>query len=394
MLPNISPYLSLSNIDTKLSNEYKENIVISKSLRIYLNDIKKLIDDCLTEWDIYKKYTNNYEYIHTIIPSTKISVCKLKPMSRSFYKMIELCNIFNLFENINSPIKSFHLAEGPGGFIEAFVYMRNNPNDTYYGMTLQSDDINVPSWKKSKYFLQNNKNVIIENGITETGDLMSKANLLYCLDKYNNSIDFVTGDGGFDFSLDFNKQEQLCINLIFSQICFALAIQKKGGTFILKIFDIFTQASLDLLYLLSNVYEKVYIIKPNTSRTANSEKYLVCKDFRLIDSTSLVKKLSNIYNYFDKNIFIERFLNIDISYYYINKLEEYNAIFGQQQIENINNTLNLINNNKNDKVELHKKNNIQKCGQWCYKYNLPYNKNIQALNIFLSDFENEDINDE
>lgn len=389
ILPNISPYLKLDNIEIKLSLEEKDTTIISKSLKIYLNDIKKQIDDCINEWDIYKKYTNNYEYIHTIIPNTKISICKLKPMSRSFYKMIELCNIFNLFYELNNPIKSFHLAEGPGGFIEAFVYLRNNPSDEYYGMTLQSDNINVPSWKKSKFFLQNNKNVIIENGITGTGDLMCKKNLLYCLEKYNNSVDFVTGDGGFDFSLDFNKQEQMCINLIFAQICFALAVQKKGGTFILKIFDIFTQASIDLLYLLSTVYEKVYIIKPNTSRTANSEKYLVCKEFRLVDSNSLVKKLSNIYDHFDKNIFIDRFLNIDLSYFYINKLEEYNSIFGQQQIENINSTLNLINNSKNDKVELYKKNNIQKCGQWCSRFNLPYNKNIQSLNIFLTDTEEE-----
>jgi 23S rRNA U2552 (ribose-2'-O)-methylase RlmE/FtsJ len=389
ILPNIYPHINLNNIVIKIFSDIEESTIISKSLRIYLNDIKKLIDNCLIEWDIYKKYTNNYEYIHTIIPNTKISVCKLKPMSRSFYKMIELCNIFNLFENLDAPIKSFHLAEGPGGFIEAFVYLRNNSKDKYFGMTLQSDDINVPAWKKSYYFLQNNKNVIIENGITGTGDLMSKDNLLYCLKNYNNSMDFVTGDGGFDFSFDFNKQEQLCMNLIFAQICFALAIQKKGGTFILKIFDIFTQASLDLLYLLSNVYEKVYIIKPKTSRTANSEKYLVCKEFRLLDSNNLVIKLSKIYDYFDKNVFIGRYLNINLSYLYINKIEEYNAIFGQQQIENINSTLGLINNCKNDKIELHKKNNIQKCGQWCFKYNLPYNKNIQSLNIFISEYEDK-----
>jgi len=386
ILPTIKPHLHLANIDIKLFDNTTDLVIISKSLKYYLNVIKKQIDDCINEWDIYKKYTNNYEYIHTIIQNAKISVCKLKPISRSFYKMIELCNIFNLFDNLESPIKSFHLAEGPGGFIEAFVYLRDNPNDKYYGMTLISNDINVPAWKKSKFFLQNNQNVIIENGITNTGDLMSKKNLLYCLEKYNNSMDFVTGDGGFDFSLDFNKQEQLCVNLIFAQICFALAIQKKGGTFILKMFDIFTQSSLDLLYLLSNVYENIYIIKPNTSRTANSEKYIVCKEFRLLNSSSLVKKLSNVYDYFDKDIFIERFLNIELSYLYINKIEEYNAIFGQQQIENINSTLNLINNNKSEKMELYKKNNILKCGQWCAKYNLPYNKNIQSLNIFIPEY--------
>ena len=123
---------------------------------------------------------------------------------------------------------------------------------------------------------------------------------------------------------------------------------------------------------------------------ANSEKYIVCKEFRLLNSNSLVKKLSNVYDYFDKDIYIERFLNIDLTYLYINKIEEYNAIFGQQQIENINSTLNLINNNKSEKMELYKKNNILKCGQWCAKYNLPYNKNIQSLNIFIPEYlENE-----
>ena len=85
---------------------------------------------------------------------------------------------------------------------------------------------------------------------------------------------------------------------------------------------------------------------------------------------------------------INRFLNITISYYYINKIEEYNAIFGQQQIENINSTLILIYNCKNDKIELHKKNNLQKCEQWCTKYNLPHYKNTQILNIFINDKTN------
>ena len=61
---------------------------------------------------------------------------------------------------------------------------------------------------------------------------MKKENLLYCLDKYANSMEIITGDGGFDFSVDFNKQEICSINLIFAQICFALAMQKKNGTFI------------------------------------------------------------------------------------------------------------------------------------------------------------------
>ena len=51
----------------------------------------------------------------------------------------------------------------------------------------------------------------------------------------------ITGDGGIDVSNDFNKQEELVSKLIVSQIIYAITMQKKGGHFILKIFDIFSK---------------------------------------------------------------------------------------------------------------------------------------------------------
>ena len=51
-------------------------------------------------------------------------------------------------------------------------------------------------------------------------------------------------------------------------------MQKKNGHFVLKIFDIFEDCTIDILYLLSSFYEKVIVMKPYTSRYANSEKYV------------------------------------------------------------------------------------------------------------------------
>lgn len=73
---------------------------------------------------------------------------------------------------------------------------------------------------------------------------------------------------------------------------------------------------------------------------------------------------------------IYRFLNIDISSYFVNKLQEYNAIFGQQQLENISQTLHLINSDEDKKPEKCMtllKNNVLKCIQWCNKYNIETN---------------------
>ena len=77
ILPNIYPNLEINNIKIEFLYGIKDLTIISKSLKLYLSKIKTQINSCLNEWDIYKKYTNNYEYIHTIIPNTKISICKI-----------------------------------------------------------------------------------------------------------------------------------------------------------------------------------------------------------------------------------------------------------------------------------------------------------------------------
>jgi len=59
-------------------------------------------------------------------------------------------------------------------------------------------------------------------------------------------------------------------------------------------------------------------------------------------------------------------------------------ILGSQQIENISLTLNIIKNPRIEKIETLRRNNIQKCIQWCQKHNLPFNKDIRQMNIFLS----------
>ena len=119
-----------------------------------------------------------------------------------------------------------------------------------------------------------------EYGESKNGDLFLKKNVIYCYNKYLNSIDYITGDGGFDFSFDFNNQEQSSYKLIFSQIIYAIIMQKKNGIFILKIFDIFKYKTVELIFLLSNFYDTMYIYKPHTSRIANSEKYIICKNYK------------------------------------------------------------------------------------------------------------------
>ena len=197
-----------SKIKPKFNNIENIKCVINKTLSNYLNICKLEIEKYSYTWDSFKKYTNPYEFIHTSIDNTKLSICKHKPLSRSFYKLIEIVNTFELLNNVNNPIKTFHLAEGPGGFIEAIIFLRNNNLDRYYGMTLiDNTNVNIPGWNKSLSFLNKNSNVTLEYGYDKTGDLMNCENLLYIYKHYKNSCYIVTADGGFDFTTDFNNQE-------------------------------------------------------------------------------------------------------------------------------------------------------------------------------------------
>lgn len=409
LLPQTSPY-TYKYLVYENSGQPPE-CYICQSLLHYLTNIKEKITCREKEWDNYKKYTNTYEYIHTAVPTVKKPVSKYKPLSRSYFKMIELIYQFELIptQRNKKPIKTFHLAEGPGGFIEAVANMRKNTSpgflgiksanrfkgfetsdscDTYYGMTLDYDEkTNVHGWKKSEYFLEANPSVVIEKGSDQTGNILNFCNLEYCHQKYTGTMDFITADGGFDFSSNFNGQELSVANLLFAQVAYAVLMQKYGGSFVLKIFDSFHKHTIDIIYLLSSFYKQVYVCKPQTSRSGNSEKYIVCKGFLYQTTISFYGYIHNIFTKMEKyktqeigkDYYIHQFLGFPIPKFYLNRLEEHISVFGQQQLENIHFTMNLItkvkmqDKEKNDKIEQLIKFNVSKCIQWCNIHNIPHN---------------------
>jgi 23S rRNA U2552 (ribose-2'-O)-methylase RlmE/FtsJ len=367
---NISDIIPIiTEINIKFNGELN---YINETLREYTHNIKLEINPIIDQWDKNKKYLNPYEFINTNYDMSTPIVCSYKPISRAFFKMIEMLHNYNF--NFNKNIITFHLAEGPGGFIEALKYMRNNENDKYYGMTLMEGNRDVPKWDKSAIFLNKNPNIIIEKGFDKTGNLYSIENLEYIYKNYKHSIDFITGDGGFDFSIDFNKQEENSLNLIISEVFYAMILQKKGGSFILKMFDTFSSLSIEILYLLCYLYENVYITKPLPSRPANSERYIVCNNFKMVHNlNSLIENIFNKF-YLIKTNNVVSIMNTPISNCFIEKIKEVNAIFGQSQIENIMNIINYIKDtSRNEKQELYKKSYLNKCIKWCKKYNLPIN---------------------
>lgn len=361
--------------DSSLSieNLIHKNIEICKQINDEKNKITYYYNNKL--WDKYKKISNEYELIFTT-PNTGNNISTYTPVSRSFFKLWEILFDYKdeIFFNNDVNLKCLFLAEGPGGFAEALIkyrYDNNNINDNYYGISLKSNnDKNIPEWKLAKDSL---KKIQIMYGEDETGNLYNYDNITDLCKKLNyNSIDIITADGGFDFSSDFNNQEDLSFHLILCEVVAALLLQKKGGTFILKIFDIFNEYTIKIIHILKKFYKKIYIKKPLTSRPANSEKYMICLDFTPTNDDMLINLINIVKNYNDESI-ADFFKTIDYDINLLNKIIQYNEDYAKRQILYIKRTINYIIDHEKTEKNMHDitNNHIRECIKWCKKYKIP-----------------------
>ena len=147
-------FFKLSDISNDIEKNFSIKIFTSKSeidynvicnhLQTKLTIVKNEID-CTSDWDNIKKIINTYERIY--IPNNE-SIAKYKPISRAYFKLWETFYDFpDLGHNLDKQIISLHLAEGPGGFIEALQNYRKKIyqfNDQVFATTLEPSESQVP----------------------------------------------------------------------------------------------------------------------------------------------------------------------------------------------------------------------------------------------------------
>jgi hypothetical protein len=335
---------------------------ISYSIIFYLNDVYKQLfriddgeDDEITLEHI-NNVVNPYEFIHTNVPGTQLSVSKVKPESSIFFELMELFQLFNVNEilNLKHSINIAHLTP--------------NHSSTSYLLNILRED--------------NNDNILCEDfdydklcNIFITNNFDKKLDLMICELKAKDYTDTNT----------YIKNMLLIFSII-------IKYQAINGTTIIKVDNIFYKAIVDILFIYSAIYDKVLLVKPIISNVTKGERYILCKGFIPLEDTNILyqvenkimtKLKDNTLN--DKLNHVYSVINNDIPYYFLNKLEESNAVIGQQQLEAFDQIINIFKNkNREDKIEALKRNHIQKCIQWCEKNQLPHNKFIDQINIFLN----------
>ena len=354
--------------------ENNNTIFFSNNKKLFekLNKYKRLINKIeLKNWNNIKKFTYNYEYVYNN-NSYDYSLVKYKPISRSYYKLCEL--ITDQIKLENKKIKFCFLAECPGGFIDYIINSRKHlfVKDEYYTISLISNNKSIPN-----FYLLNQKyeNIKMLKGKDNTGNICNIDNILYLKD--NIKVDFVTADGGFDFTENYDDQEKKISNLIFCEIISAFSILNKDGTFILKVFDLYSSLSFNYIYLLSLYFNEVLITKPFISKPANSEKYIICKNFKSIKEDEL--------KYFYNLIKNKKIINIKLPKTYIDYLTQINIYYTILQINNIILSVylyenNIIKYNYNYKLFIYFKQFIYSI-LWCIKYNQLINFKIMFFSI-------------
>jgi len=310
-------------------------VCISKSLFNYYKQSKEVFRETTDEYifDDVLKNSNPFEFLYSKVSGTNMSVSKLTGKTNTFYDFIEIIFTLNIFEDLKTPItKTLHITPNYLDTMECVNSVTRGVDNRYNKI-----DAELCNESNEKY------------------DFIFLEPIINSFENLNQYI------------FDMIK----CLYVIMRR-------QSVNGICVIKIDTVFHKPIVDILYILSSMYEKVYMIKPTSSNVSTFEKYIVCIDFithdKIIDTNCHV--ISNILSKQCENkTNIVSLINSNTPLYFTNKLDDINIIIGQQQLDFLDQIVNIYKTkNKSDKLEMIRKANIQKSIVWCEKFKIPCNK--------------------
>lgn len=193
-------------------------------------------------------------------------------VTNAWLKMYEIADHFDLRKRLGRRPRVFCNAELPGSFLLAL--------DTYYRGEMD--------WVASSLLPDKNGTALGDHhrllrdyperwlmGDDLPGDL-TDPDQVRRLAARAGPRDLYTADGGMDIGTRFSEQEQINEELHLGQAECGLHCLAPGGVMVLKHYTLSRKRIVRLVGRLARLFEEVHVVKPLTSRAANSECYLVC----------------------------------------------------------------------------------------------------------------------
>lgn len=316
------------------SKENNDNVVYSEALRNKCFTTMERIDKIPEyKWRFYRKICNAYDFN-----------CREFAVNRAFYKLWEILSIHfpllmeeTMKEETKTATGTLHLAEAPGSFVQAVKMFYKNSHFMSIAVSKPASSY-ADVLKKGKKIPQFHPKVLsLSNCEFAYKELLDTAVLKSFITSLNKGSCLITADGGFDEELRYDSKESLHYNLIISEIICILLTQQFNGSCILKVFETFTETSICILYLLCLHYESFDIVKPQTSRPTNAERYVVCKRFKGCKFSQ-----SDLYRLLEHDVTEGNILTLKIPKEFRDKIIDVNEKITKVQIDSIEHVLGLI----------------------------------------------------
>eukprot|EP00388_Colpodella_angusta_P021060 GDKJ01053179.1.p1 GENE.GDKJ01053179.1~~GDKJ01053179.1.p1 ORF type:complete len:1366 (-),score=362.76 GDKJ01053179.1:138-4181(-) len=267
-----------------------------------LNSTKSELDE--KDIDAWKKHTRNTQLADATVFAVRNQVSDsskepLEMVTGAWCKMFEMLKLYHLLPLGQSKIRTAHLCECPGAFINAtnaFIRLNSGLTDwEWNAISLNPfSEFNDPQAMIDDDAFYRETFQHWWRGSDDTGNILSYNNFSHVRDKIfgdyaNRAYDFISADGSIDTQFDANEQESITAPLHMAEFIWAISILKqKTGSLCLKAFTLFEQHSLTLLFLMSVCFEEVLIVKPFLSKAGNSETYVIGRKFKGVSSKLLV----------------------------------------------------------------------------------------------------------
>ncbi len=373
-----------------------------------LNNTKQKIDPFYCDRQRCKNYTQITDIIrvHDTLRGVNGIVAKEyggEVVTNAWLKMFELCvylkpHLESISKQRVKKFNTFHLAEAPGNFILAINHFINTNYRSVDWNWLASTYIDLyTSDKNPKYFgdyygLMKNYPDNWYYGSDCDGDITSVNNIISFQHRVKQlgEIHLITSDVKYcpAGSHNFDEEERINLPVHLGHLLCTLSCLSKGGIAILKQFTLHEKSSIAMLWIINYAFKQVKIVKPITSRPANSEIYIVGIGYKKNISEHQFDILLNVMRYIQ---FLNNehgspaiFKNIDNNFV----LDVLNAIdvLARQQIRAINRNVQLFLKYErvhlNMILEIMKEERESNAREWIRINNL---KKINSANLLIRD---------
>ena len=340
----LEPVINNSNYEIYNSisffNMYKKKIH-DKKLAINTNNITSEIENKVEDINtpnflLYNKMVNDNS-----LYDDDIGTSNAQPSDTGvFFDLVEI--VYNM--NLQDTIKQTHT--------RLFITkMKIDMDNFIFFYNLNQTDSNNSDKINNNFYFFNLKNVKLENN----------TKVDFCLIELTKVCDI--------------QKTKSYIDELLRCLCIIKTYLSIGGLFIIKMEHIFYKPVVEFIFILSCIFDKIYVIKPTTSSPTNFDKYIVCKgycDNCFFNKDTIYRNLQLLNKESEHKII--SFIKQDIPSYFINKITEIDVMLGQYQLDSIQDSINIINNKTiNEKIMVTKKNNIQKSVLWCNKHKVNLN---------------------